>query len=141
MNENIPHLRLVPPANRPAPGTPATFYPRRFNRYIPKTKPRVYTILDKMADRAATWCADKVREDFKDSSSLANTETPIAAAMGLAPHTIRICFLGNFLFHLLRVFQMSALSQKDADFRTQIYPLSCAPPAMIGKRKAKQLSI
>jgi hypothetical protein len=128
MNENIPHLRLVPPANRPAPGTRPRFTRGDLTDTFQKQNPRVYTILDKMADRAATWCADKVREDFKDSSSLANTETPIAAAMGLAPHTIRICFLGELPLPSFTRFPDVRLVAKGCGFQDPDIPVVlCAP--------------
>ena len=128
MNKDITHLRLVPPADRPTPGTRPRFTHGDLTDTFQKQNPRVYTILDKMADRAAVYCANKVRKDFKDSASLVYTETPIAAAMGLAPHTIRICFSGKLSLPSLMRFPDVRLVAKGCGFQDPDIPVVlCAP--------------
>lgn len=133
MQPDIPHLRLVPPADRPTPGPRPRFTRGDLTDTFQKENPRIYGILVYIAERASTWCADKVRKDFRDSASLVDTETPIAAAMGLAPHTIRICFSGKLSLPSLMRFPDVRLVAKGCGFQDPDIPVVLYAPSNDGQ--------
>lgn len=129
MKEDIPHLRLVSPADRPKPGPRPRFTRGDLTDTFQKQNPAIYMILDKIAARAATWCADKVREDFKDSASLVYTETPIAATMGLDPFEIRISFTPKVPLPSLTRFPDVRLVAKGCGFQDPDIPVVLYAPS------------
>lgn len=133
MKPNIPHLRLVPPAEYPAPCDRQRFTRGDLMDAFQKENPRIYGILAYIAARAATWCADKVREDFKDSASLVYTETPIAATMGLDPFEIRISFTPKVPLPSLTRFPDVRLVAKECGFQDPDTPVVLYAPSNDGQ--------
>ncbi len=138
MNKDNSHLQLVTSTPSAPQGRPRFTRGDLMNTFQ-KQNPRVCTILDEMAVRAATWCADKVRKDFTDSASLVDPEIAIANAMGLPPHTIRICFSGKLPLPSLICFPDVRFIAKGCGFQDPDIPVVLHAPSNDGQAQSQTI--